>query len=180
MVLLKPSKTDPSGEESWEVSFRVDDDPDSLSAGAAILNMLKRDDSPLGTNLEAVPLFRDPLTGLEISYEASRRALAERLQEANYGELARGLHSLRIGGATALANDPQGGDFIAGCAGLWTSGCKYRYFHAVRERLESASHSVGRRAGDSLARRPGPLASYQRSRGSGFRVVPVAGGPPRP
>jgi len=56
-------------------------------------------------------------------------------------------HSLRIGGATEFANDPFGGDFVAVCAGLRTSDCKFRYFHVIRERLEEATQAIGRSLG---------------------------------
>lgn len=161
IVDMKPSKTDPSGEEKWEVSFRIDPDPSSLSAGAAICAMLRGDDDPHGTEPEREPLFRNPDTGREILYAESHQALKCRLIEAGFDELAHGLHSLRIGGATALASDPNGGEFAAGCAGLWVSDCKFKYFYAVRERIEAAAFSAGQRGSDSVARRPGPLSSYR-------------------
>lgn len=159
IVRLKPTKTDPTGEEHWEMSFRIDRDPDSLSAGAAIAAMLSGDDNSPDAHLDDIPLFRDPSTGREVSYEESRDALATHLRSGGYEELASGLHSLRIGGATALASDPCGGEFVAGCAGLWTSDCKYRYIYALREKIEAASYSAGRRSAGSLARRPGPLSA---------------------
>jgi len=64
-------------------------------------------------------------------------------------------HSLRIGGATANSNDPACDDFVAGCAGLWTSDCKFKYFHNIREKLESGAYSVSRDYGRSQALRPG-------------------------
>ena len=36
VLLLKPTKTDPSGEEGWEALYPIDMDPDSLSAGASL------------------------------------------------------------------------------------------------------------------------------------------------
>ena len=121
ILRLKQSKTDPTGEENWEVSFRIDRDAGTLSAGAAIADMLGQDPDPPGVAIEHLPLFRNPLTDREISYADSRARLDAALRASGNEALASGLHSLRIGGATALASDPAGGEFVAGCAGLWTS-----------------------------------------------------------
>ena len=142
------------------MSFRIDPGFSSLSAGAAIIAMLEVDPEPAGVPLEDVPLFRNPIAGHEVTYNESRHRLDALLQASGNEALASGLHSLRIGGATALANDPAGGDFVAGCGGLWTSDCRLCYFYAIRERLEAASYSAGRRQGGSLAVRPGPLSAY--------------------
>jgi hypothetical protein len=161
ILSLKPTKTDPTGEEQWEKSFRVDNTPGALSAGAALIDMLLNDPSPSLIAESTVPMFRHPETGSELTYAQSSVFLQELLQNAGYDTVTLKNHSLRIGGATSIANDPLGGDFVAGCAGLWTSDCKFRYFHVIRERLESATQAIGRNPGGSLARRPGAFASYR-------------------
>ncbi len=153
---LKPTKTDPTGKEKWVKTFRVDDDPTSISAGYAILLLLAEDPAP--GDPTSIPLFLNPQTGLEITYNEPREALERILRDSGFGSLGKNKHSLRIGGATALANDEQGGDFVTGCMGLWKGNSRAHYMHALRERLEAAGYSIGRGTGGALAERPGPLS----------------------
>ena len=154
-------KTDPGHDKHYRKTAPVDGTPDALSCGAAVHAMLLGDPMP-GVPPEQVPLFRDPATGRELSYTVARIQFAYCLRLAGYPELARGLHSLRRGGATAAA--AVAGDFAAGAMGLWESETKYDYMWALRDRLEAASLAMGR--GDS-----GPLANGA--------AGPV-GRPPRP
>ena len=131
ILKLKPSKTDASGEEHWEKSFRVDQTESALSAGAALISMLLQDPDPPGTLWEQKPLFRDPSTGNEITYEESSTSLHKVLQQCGYDTVTLKNHSFRIGGATAISNDPAGGEFVAGCAGLWTSDRSNEIFCSV-------------------------------------------------
>ena len=153
---LKPGKTDPAGKEHWVKTFRLDPDPEALSAGAAVCSMLSKD--PVRGDPTLIPLFRNPATGEEITYAESREELSCALRRCGFPALAGQLHSLRIGGATATSNDPLGGDFVTGCMGLWRGESRLRYMHALRERLEAASYSIGRASGGTLAARPGPLS----------------------
>jgi len=123
--------------------------------------MLLGDPMP-GVPPEKVSLFRDQATGRELSYTVARNQFAYYLRLAGYPELSRGLHSLRRGGATAVA--AVAGYFTAGAMGLWESETKYDYMWALRDQLEAASLAMGH--GDS-----GPLASGA--------AGPV-GRPPRP
>lgn len=120
--------------------------------------MLSRD--PIENDEKYVPLFRNIQTNKEITYEHSSRRLKEVFTQAGFPELASGVHCLQIGGATAYANSPEGGDLIAGFMGLWLSDSKYSYMHACVGRLHRASLSVGREKGDDIAMRPGPVNAY--------------------
>ena len=122
VLALKPTKTDPTGEKGWEKSFVVDDSSTSLSAGAAIFSMLSGEPlqvSVTGSALSHTPLFLDPATGLELKYDFACAELQDLLCRAGFPELASGLHSLRVGGATAAANDPSGGGL---CPAVWAFG----------------------------------------------------------
>lgn len=155
---LKPTKTDQAGEKGFIKTLIVDDDADSLSAGYAILQMLASD--KVGGDQTSIPLFRDKRSGEEISYELSKRRLKEVLIAAGLRYLATGCHCLRIGGATAYANYPNGGELVAGYMGLWVSGARFRYMHGCNGLLERAGLSVGKERGDTLSSRPGPVSSY--------------------
>ncbi len=184
VLSLKPSKTDPTGipapssdlacardcdfslssrrkgEKGFEVYYPLDDDPDSLCAGTAILAMLRRDFNvgPRDQN----PLFRDPRTGLELTYEDAARELKRLLLLIGESALAHGLHSLRRGGATAVANDDAGGSLTAGFMGHWASNAKFGYMFALRQKVERAALAIGRAHRDAgpVAVRPGPVNSY--------------------
>ena len=137
-----------------------DDDPTSLSAASALLAMVVGDPC-LVASASSCPLFRDPSTGVEITYTAAANDVKSLLRRAGLHDLATGLHSLRIGGSTAAANDPHGGEFISGCMGLWASNSKRRYMFAMRDNIERAAVSMARaRHGGVLAVRPGLVAAY--------------------
>jgi hypothetical protein len=156
---LKPTKTDPTGEKNFTKTFLTDPDPDALSAGNALRDMV------LGITSEAplteIPLFTDPRTGVELTYETASGELRRLLTASGYPELARGTHSLRIGGATSAAS--VGGEYVAGCMGLWSSTSRHRYLWAMRGQIEQAAVSMGTTPLGPLARRPGPVFSYSRT-----------------
>ena len=104
---LKPGKTDPTGEKGFQKNFLVGEGPSSLSAGAALMNMLMRDSVPGDQAL--VPLFLDPRTGRELAYVQAAADLRHLLLLAGFPELSVGTHSLRIRGATCCAN--KGGKY---------------------------------------------------------------------
>lgn len=155
-MALKPHKTDQTGEKRFVKSFVVLEDPLVLSAGDAIHSMLRHD--PVAGDQTNVPLFRDPHTGREITYERAASRFKEALSSAGYPELATGLHCLRKGGATAYCE--TAGEEIAGYMGLWTSDARLHYFHASSARLERAGMTVANENGSELAIRPGPLGTY--------------------
>ena len=157
-LLMKPSKTDPTGEQAFERTFVVDSAPNALSAGYAILQMLKGDPSAEGADLGAVPLFRDSRTGRELTYNPARVELRLLLTQAGYPELARGLHSLRIGGATMAA--AIGGEYTAARMGLWRSESRREYIWASQTQIEAVAAAMGRSTGEALAIRPGPLSTF--------------------
>ena len=159
-LAVKPTKTDVGGESGFVKTFILDDDPTSLSAAAAVFEMLKRD--PDGDHISKVPLFLDPATRKEVVIEESVKRLRECLTSAGLPNLATGAHCLRIGGATAYANSLDGGDLVAGLMGLWRSDAKDGYIHACAPRLEYAGRRIAMESGMALADRPGPVASYAR------------------
>jgi len=107
VLTLKPVKNDQRNERIMEKSFIIDKHPNALSAGAAILHMLKED--PNTERSELVPLFRHPATKREISYKDAAEALKEALKLAGLHNLASGLHCLRIGGISAVCAAKGGG-----------------------------------------------------------------------
>jgi len=76
---------------------------------------------------------------------------------------------LRRGGATAVANDAEGGYLTAGFMGTWASHARDGYIFALRRRVERAAWSIGRSAAEPgpLALRPGPVGQY-----AGVAVLP--------
>ena len=157
-LLLKPNKTDQAGTENTVKTFIVDAKPGSLSAGQAIREMIKAD--PLDNGLENTPLFRNPGTDKEITYDESHATLQMCLKQAGYGEHPAGTHSLRIGGATAYANARSGGYAVSGFMGLWASPSRDGYIHACAPRIDMAALEIGRGTDWELAGRPGPVNRY--------------------
>lgn len=86
--------------------------------------------------------------------------LRKALTEARLEELAKGTHSLRIGGEKAYINSPAGGELVAGFMGLWLSGSKYDYMHAARDRRETAGNAKARENGTSLVFRQEPMSCF--------------------
>ena len=113
-------------------------------------------------HIENNPLFTDPDTGNELSYSDAAHELKSLLHDCGFAELATGLHSLRIGGATCAA--AQGGDYVAGCLGLWSSNTKYSYLYTMRDTLEDTCFKMSRGVSGPLAVRPGPVSAYAQRR----------------
>lgn len=91
---------------------------------------------------------------------ASRKKLAEKVEEAGLsGKFIKG-HSLRIGGASAYDNSSTAGAATAGFMGFWTSGARWDYMHAYEDTLEKAGVAIARVKGSNLAVRPGAVSSY--------------------
>lgn len=111
-------------------------------------------------DLIQIPFFLDPETGKDITLESSKRLLADKVREALLSPQHVKGHSLRIGGATAYENSPDGGSITAGFLGLWASGARRAYMHAYRPPLELTGLAVARESQTVLAVRPGPVAAY--------------------
>lgn len=90
VLKIKPFKTDQIGEHGLAKSFIVDQDISSLSAGHAIIEMLKREQQVLGRLLE-LPLFPHPETGREIIYDESAHQLKRLLKLSGFPALASGV-----------------------------------------------------------------------------------------
>ena len=148
------------GERGFEVYYPLDEDPDALCAGSAVLAML--DGDPNVGPREQNPLFRDPRTNMELTYDCAASELRRLLMMIGEPALASGVHSLRRGGATVVANDDVGGSLTAGFMGHWSSNAKFGYMFALRQKVERAALSIGRAHHDSgpLAVRPGPVCVY--------------------
>lgn len=129
----------------------LDQKVDFLSAAVAIRDMLKGD--PNEGDGQDVPLFRIPGTKTEIRYDTASEALRQALTRARYPESASGLHCLRVGGATAYANAPKGGEMIATMMGGWTSKARRLYMWACQQRLSEVSLEVGRGKGKDVVAR---------------------------
>lgn len=131
-ISLKPTKIYQAGEQCFVPTFISYMNPESVSAGESILSILEKN-RKWGRD-EETPIFRNQ-DGEEISYEESNKELAKASNEANLSDLALDTHLLRIGGATAYANSPSGGELVAGFMELWLTNPKYDYMHATQEKL---------------------------------------------
>ena len=153
---MKPTKTDPTGEKHFSKTFLTDPDNQAISAGNALVAMLAG--RPRASDRTGQPLFLDPSTGRELTYEDAARSLKDLLTRAGFAELATGTHSLRIGGATTAA--ALGGSYMAGCMGLWTSSSMHRYLWGMRDQIEAIASQMATRELGPVAVRPGPVAVY--------------------
>lgn len=155
-IKLKPIKNDQTGEKGFVKSFVIMENTFALSAGYAINNMLRGD--PTMYEQAQTPLFRDPETKREITYDLAARRFKLALTECGYPELATGLHCISKGGATAYCE--TAGEEVAGYMGLWSSDARLQYFHAISNRLERAGMAVAMEEGSELAVRPGAVGTY--------------------
>ncbi|KAJ1446248.1 hypothetical protein M885DRAFT_605341 [Pelagophyceae sp. CCMP2097] len=146
---MPPSKTDTTGEKGFIKYLPVDSHPESVSGGKAICDVLKYEAEQEAD--ETLPLFLDPATGKQVTYQYATTELKRLLHEAGFPELASGSHSLRIGGATTAANVST--DVVAGFVGCWSSDAKYGYFWAMRGRIGRVSVEMGRAAADEATHR---------------------------
>ena len=129
---MAPNKTNPLGARKPVKTCLVDTTPGAISSGRAVAALLAGASLCPGQAPDAVPLFVDPRTGAEITYHASKASLKCCLVASGHAELAKGTHSLRIGGGTCGSH--VAGEVVAGCMGQWTSSLKYDYFWYVRPR----------------------------------------------
>ena len=159
---LPPGKTDPTGARHLHKTLLVDQSPSAISGAYHTSRMLLLDPLLPGEDPAMTPLFRDPTTGLEITYEHAKEALTRHLTLAGRPDLARGLHTLRGGGGTAL-ND-EAGAFVAAAAGHWKSNAKFDYFYSLRNSTEMGALRMSRGDAGPLADPSGPALSHKRQR----------------
>jgi len=157
---VKPIKNDKNNERVVTKQFLIDEDNHALSAGAAIFNMIKGDEVEGDPKL--VPLFRDHTTGKEITYHQSAANFNAALKMVGLHELARGLHSLRIGGTSALCNADGGGESLATTYGGWTSNAVRRYMYVGAGQLAEVTARMARQSRAALRSEEGPISRRQR------------------
>ena len=101
-----------------------------LSPGLALYHLFRVD--PVPTALHAsTPLFRNPRTGAVLTVDFVRATLRSCLTAIGRDPSLYGAHSLRIGGATALAWLKVPGEEIQ-AAGRWHSGAYLRYLRETQ------------------------------------------------
>ena len=155
-----PGKVDAPGAQGPTKTVLVDSDPDALSCGAAIARMLAGDPLCPGEEATSVPLFRDPVTGKEMTYAFADRLFRLALTSVGYADLGAGQHSLRRGGCTAAC--AVGGRYVSACLGNWRSDCDARYLFPLRDRCEAATLAMGRGAEGPLADQLGSVVVHRR------------------
>lgn len=101
---LKPNKTNQSGEENTVKSFIIGRDPNKLSEGQAIPEMLKGDPED-DERIETRTLFCNPATGQKTTHEDCHAALNEYMAQSVYRQQTIGIQSLPIRVATAYRKD---------------------------------------------------------------------------
>lgn len=140
-------------------TFIIDTNREALSAGEAIRQMLNGDS--VTNRDEQVPLFNNPTTGREVTYEESRKLMEWAFGEAGLNEMARYTRSLRIGGgSTAYSNSPQGRKLTAGFMGMWRLRASQDYMYARAPAIEAIGVAIGREKGKQISGRPGPVSRY--------------------
>lgn len=102
VLVQKQSKNVAAGESGFEKGFIIDRNPEALSAGKALWDVLSMD--PDTEELESTPVFSDQTTGNEIYYEESKSSLMKALHEAGIDLDGFSTHSLRVVADTAYAN----------------------------------------------------------------------------
>ncbi len=153
LLRLKPTKADYAGEQGLVRGFVLDTSPKSISAAAAIRDMLLHD--PTAGDPWHAPLFRDRSTGRAITYETSQTAVASALKRAGFPELSGGSHALRIGGTTTLANAQRGWQMVSGSIGGWVSESRHLYMWVTEQRPDMATAKIGRGSSEMRAQSDG-------------------------
>jgi len=142
VIRMKPVKNDRHNVRLKEKSFVIDESEDALSAGAALVNMLRGDKNTIDN--EKVPLFRDPVTNKEITTCQSRNFFKKMLRAAGLHELATGNHCLRIGGTSAVYMAKGGGEATAMRHGCWLSTAAYKYMWAGQGHIDEITTRIAR------------------------------------
>lgn len=115
VLAQKPSNTDQEGGRKFETGFVIDQESQSLSAGKALWDMLRKDQE-VGRP-EDTPLFRKHRRGEKVTYEESSAHMNNALKMERVDASGFSTRSLRMEGATAYANSPAGGELVAGFMG---------------------------------------------------------------
>lgn len=105
-----------------------------LSPGLALYHLCCVIDPVPQRDAASTPLFRNPSTGAILTVDDIRRTLRAGLAAIGRDASLYGAHSLRIGGATALAWTGASGDDIQ-AAGRWHSSAYLRYLRETRHTL---------------------------------------------
>ena len=104
-----------------------------LSPGAALYHLMYVVDPTPAHSAASIPLFRDPRTGGILNVSFIRSMLRSCMVAIGRDGTVYGAHSLRIGGATALAFLGVPGEQIQ-AAGRWHSGAYLAYLRQTRGR----------------------------------------------
>lgn len=139
-VELAPSKTDQTGEKHFTMQLPVDADAD-VNAATAILEMCVNAPLPEGRDPAGVALFVNPRTERPLTYHEAAAELKRLLILIGEPELASGLHSLRLGGSTTLAQ-LNASAATMGMFGLWGSDAYLGYIWAGQEAMLDMSRRM--------------------------------------
>jgi len=158
MVLgMKPIKNDQHNVHIKEKSYVIDESPDALSAGAALVNMLKGD---LNTESNlTVPVFRDPDTKKELTAEESAEEFKTILKRVELHELASGNHCLRIGGTSAVMMAKGGVEATAMRHGGWKSTAALKYFWTGQGHIDQITARIARTRNTPIDIRAGRIGN---------------------
>jgi len=162
VLTLKPLKNDRHNTRIKKKEFLIDQRADALSAGTAIYEMIKVDE--VTGDPRKVPLFRNPATGKEITYEQSRLNFNTVLKMAGLHNLASGVHCLRIGGTSALSNAEGGGEGLAIAYGGWKSNAAYNYVYLGKGQAAEATARMARQERSNILDNVGPISRAGGSR----------------
>jgi len=102
-----------------------------LSPGWALYQLVTALDPVPDHLASSTPLFRDPLTGLALTVEQVRSSLRACMAAIGLDATQYGAHSLRIGGATALAS-LDAPAYVIQRLGHWSSDAYLRYLRESR------------------------------------------------
>ena len=102
-----------------------------LSPGLALWTLVHRTDPVPADRRATTPLFRDPATNKILTVDGLRASLRAILSNIGRDGTAYGAHSLRIGGATAMAFCQASAEVIKD-VGRWRSDAYLRYIRECR------------------------------------------------
>ena len=153
-IRMKPPKEDTTGERHHEAVFATGPPEAELSAGNAWRVMLQADDE--GENgREAIPIFRLKPGGREITKADFKQWIRTKFRAAGLDQFGTSTHSLRIGGATTLAE--MVGDTAARGVGGWLSSSMLLYVHMSTERKLQLGELMARGGDVQMGARSCPI-----------------------
>jgi hypothetical protein len=171
-ILLAPTKTDQLGENRVPIVLAMDWDAE-LNACAELRKMILLD--PVAPDQQrCTPLFRWR-SGAAVTGDQMHKMVQSFMTRIGEPGKAYGAHSLRIGGATALA-DAGCPDVIIMTMGRWSSSCYKLYCRAAKKSLLSWSkvmgtHSVELASGGRKRSAVPSVRAPHRPRWQGYSVV---------